>query len=160
MSKTKLSDTQTTILKVAAKRTDGNIEPLPASLKGGARQKVIEGLSNRKLAVRQADAWVLTDAGYAAVGRARPQPATVVARRAPRVAKDAKPRSAREGSKQAAILGLLGKPEGTTLTELMDATGWQAHSVRGTLSIIGKTQPIISEKSEKSRVYKLASATA
>jgi hypothetical protein len=160
MSKTKLSETQTAILKAAAKRPDGNIEPLPASLKGGARQKVIEGLVNRKLAVWQADAWVLTDAGYAAVGRPRPQAATEAAPSAPTVAKDAKPRRTREGSKQAAILGLLARPEGSTLAELMEATGWQAHSVRGTLSIIGKTQPITSEKSGNSRVYKLAASTA
>ncbi len=166
MSKMKLSDTQTTIIKAAAKRPDGNIEPLPASLKGGARQKVIEGLANRKLAVWQSDTWVLTDAGYTAVGRTRPQPATDVAPgiedapSAPTVAKDAKPRRTREGSKQSTILGLLGKREGTTLAELMEATGWQAHSVRGTLSIIGKTQPITSEKSGNSRIYKLAAATA
>lgn len=166
MSKMKLSDTQTTVLNAAAKRADGNIEPLPASLKGGARQKVIEGLVKRKLAVWQIDAWLLTDAGYAAVGRTRPQPATDVAPgiedapSAPTVAKEAKPRRAREGSKQSAILSMLGKPEGTTLADLMEATGWQAHSVRGTLSIIGKTQPITSEKSGNSRIYKLAAATA
>jgi hypothetical protein len=163
MSKTKLSETQTTILKAAAKRPDGNIEPLPASLKGGARQKVLEGLANRKLAVWQTDAWVLTDAGYAAVGRTRPQSAPDAnpgAQDAPAAPKDAKPRRTREGSKQATILSLLGKPEGSTLAELMEATGWQAHSVRGTLSIIGKTQPITSEKSGNSRIYKLAAATA
>lgn len=161
MSKMKLSDTQTTILKAAAKRPDGNIEPLPATLKGGARQKVIEGLTNRKLAVWQTDAWVLTDAGYAAVGRTRPQPAAEAnpdaqdAPSAPTVAKDAKPRRTREGSKQATILELLARPEGTTLAEIMEATGWQAHSVRGTLSIIGKTQPITSEKSGNTRTYRL-----
>lgn len=166
MSTTKLSDTQSTILKAAAKRPDGDIEPLPASLKGGARQKVIEGLSKRQLVAWQQDAWVLTDAGYAAVGRARPQPAPKAnpeaqdAPSAPTVAKDAKPRRTREGSKQSTILNLLGKPEGATLAELMEATGWQAHSVRGTLSIIGKTQPITSEKSGNSRIYKLAVATA
>lgn len=147
MSKMKLSETQTTILKAAAKRPDGNIEPLPATLKGGARQKVIEGLVSRKLAAWKSDAWVLTDAGYAVVGRTRPT-----------TAKYARPRRTREGSKQSTIISMLGKPEGTTLAELINATGWQAHSVRGTLSIIGKTQPITSEKSGNSRVYKLAAA--
>jgi len=33
----KLTDTQTTILKAAAGRPDGNIDPLPATLRGGAR---------------------------------------------------------------------------------------------------------------------------
>lgn len=166
MSSNKLSDTQTTVLKAAAKRPDGNIEPLPATLKGGARQKVIEGLAKRKLTVWQEDIWVLTDAGYAAVGRTRPQPLPKVAPAshnepsAPTVAKDAKPRRTREGSKQATILGLLARPEGTTLAEIMEATGWQAHSVRGTLSIIGKSQPVTSEKSGNTRTYRIASSNA
>jgi hypothetical protein len=41
---------------------------------------------------------------------------------------------AREGSKKAAILSLLRQPNGATLKDLMAATGWQAHSVRGFIS--------------------------
>ena len=41
---------------------------------------------------------------------------------------------ARDGSKAAAVLDLLKRPDGVTLKELMKATGWQAHSVRGFLS--------------------------
>jgi hypothetical protein len=37
-------------------------------------------------------------------------------------------------SKKAACLELLGQAEGASLQELMSATGWQAHSVRGFLS--------------------------
>jgi hypothetical protein len=43
-------------------------------------------------------------------------------------------RDAREGSKTARILDLLNRPEGVTSRELMKATGWQPHSVRGFLS--------------------------
>ena len=39
-----------------------------------------------------------------------------------------------QGSKTAACLALLRQAEGTSLQELMAATGWQAHSVRGFLS--------------------------
>lgn len=37
-------------------------------------------------------------------------------------------------TKSACVLDLLRRAEGATLTELMAATGWQAHSVRGFLS--------------------------
>jgi hypothetical protein len=40
----------------------------------------------------------------------------------------------RPGSKTAKVLSLLKRPEGASLKELLKATGWQPHSVRGFLS--------------------------
>ena len=52
-----------------------------------------------------------------------------------KAAKQAKPAAgAREGSKAAKVLGLLRRPDGASLKELMRSTGWLAHSVRGFLS--------------------------
>ena len=59
------------------------------------------------------------------------------AKKAPKGAKKAK--AAREGSKTNKVLELLKRPGGVTAKELMKATGWQPHSVRGFLSgTIGK----------------------
>ena len=46
---------------------------------------------------------------------------------------------AQRSTKKAVVLELLRRPNGATLAELMEATGWQAHSVRGFLSgTVGK----------------------
>jgi Protein of unknown function (DUF3489) len=59
------------------------------------------------------------------------------AKKAPKGAKKAK--SARAGSKTDKVLELLKRPGGVTAKELMKATGWQPHSVRGFLSgTVGK----------------------
>jgi hypothetical protein len=46
----------------------------------------------------------------------------------------AKPKAAHGGSKTARILDLLQRPGGATSKDLMKATGWLPHSVRGFLS--------------------------
>ncbi|WP_439580417.1 DUF3489 domain-containing protein [Elioraea sp.] len=44
------------------------------------------------------------------------------------------PRKPREGTKQEAVLALLRRPEGATIAQIIDATGWQSHTVRGFLA--------------------------
>ena len=62
------------------------------------------------------------------------------AKKAPKARKaEKKGDSARDGSKTAKILELLKRPGGATSKELMKATGWQPHSIRGFLSgTVGK----------------------
>jgi hypothetical protein len=59
------------------------------------------------------------------------------AKKAPKGAKKAA--GARDGSKTATVLELLKRAGGVTAKQLMKATGWQPHSVRGFLSgAVGK----------------------
>jgi Protein of unknown function (DUF3489) len=73
----------------------------------------------------------------------------------------AKPAVLREGSKTAKIMALLKRAGGATAKELMKATGWQAHSVRGFLSgTVGKKMglTVVSTKAEDGeRSYSLES---
>ena len=67
--------------------------------------------------------------------------------------------SVRSGTKLAGLISLLSRKDGATIADLMKATGWQAHSVRGAIS--GNLNKklglgIISEKVEgRARVYRV-----
>jgi len=166
---TKLSDTQAILLSAAAQRADGNLLPLPGSLRGGAATKVVAALLARGLAeertldtTSKADpaldtVWrhlddgrgvllVVTAAGRDALGLA-PESAPEAAvqaegaapvgqrrrarRAAPEGAAAAAPRRRRDGTKQALLVDLLGRPEGATIAEIVAAIGWRPHTVRG-----------------------------
>jgi hypothetical protein len=65
----------------------------------------------------------------------------------------------RAESKGAKILEMIGRAKGATLAEIMKATEWQAHSVRGFISTAAKKQgiKIESAKSEAGeRTYRIA----
>lgn len=61
-------------------------------------------------------------------------------------------------SKQGAVLALLQRPKGVTISEITEATGWQPHSVRGFLSGIVKKKlklKIESRKDGRDRTYRI-----
>jgi outer membrane biosynthesis protein TonB len=59
---------------------------------------------------------------------------TTRAKKAPAAKEASEPKGARAGSKTETILARMKQPGGTTLKAIMDATQWQAHSVRGFIS--------------------------
>ena len=67
--------------------------------------------------------------------------------------------SSRTDSKQALVVALLQRAEGASMEELIKATGWQRHSVRGLLSGAIKTKlglAVSSSKTGDQRLYRIA----
>jgi hypothetical protein len=120
-----------------------------------------KGLLDEKPASREAAAWgedkdgrrmmlVITETGLQAIdgepaGKTDKQPSPTKTRaKTPRAKQKAtaatKPKpetsapAARQGTKQALLIGLLKRKTGASIEEIVTATGWQAHSVRGAIS--------------------------
>jgi hypothetical protein len=66
----------------------------------------------------------------------------------------------RDNSKQAEVIRMLQRPEGATIGQICTATGWQAHTVRGTFAGAFKKKlglTIVSDKPQGGeRVYRIA----
>jgi hypothetical protein len=66
----------------------------------------------------------------------------------------------REGTRKATVIALLEREGGATLEEIMSATSWQKHSVRGFISTLGSKHgyTIVSarQESDKARCYSIA----
>jgi len=130
----KISPAQSLLLRTAARLTDGRVIT-PGTLRGGARVKVLTALLQRGWIEPTDGGYLLTDAGYAAIGQQRPAPPD-----------DVQPMNTigdlqllegvpvRPGTKLAALVMTLRRPQGATSLQLMLATGWQPHTVRGAIS--------------------------
>ena len=179
------SDTQSLILSRAATRPGSLALPLPEGLVGAAAKMVVGKMIARgwleevEANLRRGEPmWhetgdghgitlIATEAGLEAIG-IEPVAASAVAsaRRAkpkaePAPDNTAKPVAIRAGTKQAQIIAMLQRPEGATVAEMVEATGWLAHTVRGSISGALKKKlglPITAEKVEgRGTVYRIAS---
>ena len=170
-----LNPNQQAILERAVQDSAGKIAWFPEHIKGGARAKVLEGLFKRALITPDGDDWVVAAEGYDALGLPRPGalPPTITlddpelaaavesAEATWQVPAKQKPVRTRADSKQALVIGLLQRPEGATIAQVMEATGWQQHTVRGTLAgTLKKRLGLTIESSKQAggqRVYRIES---
>ena len=156
------SETQSLILSRAAARPGNFALPLPEGLVGAAAKMVVGKMIARgwldevEANLRRGEPmWretgdghgttlIATEAGLEAIG-IEPLAASAVtsARRAkpkaepaetPDDTAPAKHVAIRAGTKQAQIIAMLQRPEGATVAEMVEATGWLAHTVRGCIS--------------------------
>ena len=84
-------------------------------------------------------------------------PKQAKAKKAAKAAKE--PATLRPASKGAKVLEMISRAKGATLAELMQVTGWQAHSIRGFISgNLGKKMGLTVESAKREdgeRVYSL-----
>ncbi len=156
----KLSPAQSLLLRNAARRADGRVIP-PANMRGGARVKVLTALLQRGWIEPADNGHVLTDAGYAAIGQQRPAPPDDIQ---PMETTDdlqlLEGIPVRPGTKLAALVMALRRPPGATSLQLMLATGWQPHTVRGAISGMLRKKlglnVVLAHNESGERVYRVA----
>ena len=71
---------------------------------------------------------------------------------------DPKGKKAEPGSKQSRVIAMLQSPAGATIAAMMQATGWQQHSVRGFLAGVVRKRlklKLGSKKVNGTRVYRV-----
>jgi hypothetical protein len=143
---------------VAAEGYDalGRARPTPATIHPDPEVEAAVSAAEANLAQeKQAAAQRLLKVGVEGKTRTRENERSEVSRgEAERV------RSTRHNSKQATVIQMLQRPEGATINQICEATGWQAHTVRGTFAGAFKKKlglTITSEKPEGGeRIYRVA----
>jgi Protein of unknown function (DUF3489) len=187
----RLTDPQMVLLSSAAQRDDGALLPLPkrVKLEPRARTRVFNALLKKELVSEQpappdAPAWretengrrfmlVINPAGLEAIGvepegeREEPEKSAKAKHSRKRKKTSQEPEKAtspgvRPGTKLALLIEMLDRDSGATIAEIVDATGWQQHSVRGAISGTIKKKLGLTVSSDveenRGRVYRIKKA--
>jgi len=137
-------ETNTTDKAAAVAAQGTQVAPEKAPAKKAARQK--KGAPQAKK----------TGNGAKQGGKAKAAPKKDAKTGAGASKKAAAPRAESKGAK---ILEMIARAKGATLAEIMKATNWQAHSVRGFISTAGKKHGVKIESAKNEageRLYKIA----
>jgi hypothetical protein len=110
----------------------------------------------RDAARRVLDAWDASPAQDATdnpISRAIEALRTLLAGKPARVAREpGAPRKPRAGTKQEQVLAMLRRPEGATVAQIAEATGWAQHTVRGFFAGLKKKGHAVAVKSRERMV--------
>ena len=153
-------DSPAALAEISAAWPGGRLVDIWNSIPGNTPVKKFE---NRKKALNRI--WKAVQSLAGATG-AEPEP-----RKLAKGAKPSKPKTAKAAksvaergagdrtNKKAEVIAMMKRAKGATLAEIMEATGWQAHTVRGFVSILGSKggQTIESSKDASGeRRYRIA----
>ncbi len=177
----RLTETQTLILSAGAQRAGCIALPLPKGLAAAAAKMAVGKMIERSWlqeveasSSRGEPLWretgdglgttlVITETGLLAIGieRVVASAGASALKVEPRsVATADQPATLRPGTKQAQIIALLRRPQGAAIAEIVAATQWKRHTVRGSISGVLKKKLGLSTASEKvegqGSVYRIA----
>ncbi|MBL6601116.1 MAG: DUF3489 domain-containing protein [Alphaproteobacteria bacterium] len=170
MHQIELSETQTIVLSGACAREDGLVFPVTANIKGGAVGNVLKSLLKRglieEISANDPDTVWRHDEDIGSITlRATPLAYSVLGQPeetlAPEIGHSAPPATMvqRRSSKQVMLIEMLEAPDGATIAQIVEAIGWQQHTVRGAISGALKKKlglNVVSEKIDgRGRVYRI-----
>jgi len=170
MHQIELSQTQTIILSGACARDDGLVFPVTANIKGGAVGNCLKSLLKRGLIeeISAADpdtVWRHDEDKGAITLRATLLAYSVLGQSDETSSPEnvhlssSATTACRRPNKQTMLIEMLQASDGATIAQIVEATGWQPHTVRGAISGALKKKlglNVVSEKVDgRGRVYRI-----